>query len=244
MYMGHQPNAADSFALICRALRASTLFAEWPLASIERLAKMARLEHHKKHTQVLAADRERREVLVIVSGCVEVSRTNADGSRFVGILMRAGDCSGLVRLLQEIRAPYDYVVLEDALLVHAPSDAMIEVMNDEPILWRSVALLALSRQRDNAVSMQQRVLSDLSTQLAARIVELLAASGISGAGGRGPSLHLSQSKLGSMLGKSRQTINKELGKLSDRGLIAIDYGKIEVLDFPALEALAGSGSSR
>ncbi|CAG4918911.1 Crp/Fnr family transcriptional regulator [Paraburkholderia gardini] len=242
--MGHQPSAADCFALICRALRASTLFAEWPLPSIERLAKMARLEHHKKHTQVLAADRERREVLVVVSGSVEVSRTNADGSRFVGILMRAGDCSGLVRLLPEIRAPYDYVVLEEALLVHAPSDAMIEIMNDEPILWRSVALLLLSRQRDNAVSMQQRVLSDLSTQLAARIVELLAASDISGAGGRGQSLHLSQSKLASMLGKSRQTINKELGKLSAKGLITIDYGKIDVLDLPALEALAASGSSR
>ncbi|CAE6753268.1 hypothetical protein R70006_03132 [Paraburkholderia domus] len=241
--MRHPPNAADPFALICRALRASTLFAEWPLASVERLAKTARLEHHKKHTQVLSADRERREVLVAVSGCVEVSRTSADGSRFVGILMRAGDCAGLVRLLQEIRAPYDYVVLEDALMVHVPSDALIQVLNDEPILWRSVALFALARQRDNAVSMQQRVLSDLSTQLAARIVELLAAAAMSGTGTPGRSLSLSQGKLGSMLGKSRQTINKELGKLSDRGLIAIDYGKIEVLDLPALEALAGSGSS-
>jgi CRP/FNR family transcriptional regulator, cyclic AMP receptor protein len=92
--------------------------------------------------------------------------------------------------------------------------------------------------------MQQRVLTDLSTQLAARIVELLAASVISGTGSAGQSLSLSQSKLGAMLGKSRQTINKELGKLSERGLIAIDYGKIEVLDLPALEALAGSGSSR
>lgn len=242
--MRHQANAADSFALICRALRASTLFAEWPLASVERLARTARLEHHKKHTQVMAADRERREVLVVVSGSVEVSRTNEDGSRFVGILMRAGDCSGLVRLLQEIRAPYDYVVLEDALLVHLPSDALIEVMNDEPILWRSVALFALARQRDNAVSVQQRVLSDLSTQLAARIVELLAPSGNSGTGSPSRSLSLSQGKLGSMLGKSRQTINKELGKLSARGLIAIDYGKIEVLDLPALKALAASGSSR
>jgi CRP/FNR family transcriptional regulator, cyclic AMP receptor protein len=244
MYMRHQPNAADSFALICRALRASTLFAEWPLASIERLAKTARLEHHKKHTQVMSADRKRREVLVAVSGCVEVSRTSADGSRFVGMLMRAGDCSGLVRLLQEVRAPYDYVVLEDALMVHVPCDALIQVMDDEPILWRSVAFFALARQRDNAVSMQQRVLTDLSTQLAARIVELLAASVISGTGSAGQSLSLSQSKLGAMLGKSRQTINKELGKLSERGLIAIDYGKIEVLDLPALEALAGSGSSR
>ena len=46
-----------------------------------------------------------------------------------------------------------------------------------------------------------------------------------------------------MLGKSRQTINKELGKLSAKGLIAIDYGKIEVLDLPALKVLAASGSS-
>ncbi|MFM0653476.1 Crp/Fnr family transcriptional regulator [Paraburkholderia sediminicola] len=241
--MRHRANTVDSAALICRALRCTTLFADWPLANVEHLARTARLEHHKRRTQVLAADRRRREVLVVVSGCVEVSRTSAEGSKFVIILLRAGDCSGVVRLLPELRAPYDYVVLEDALLVHVPCDALARLMDAEPILWRSVALFALTRQRDNAASMQQGALSDFSGRLASILVELTASS--DGSAGHGSRRHvrLSQSELGSMLGRSRQTINKELGKLSARGLVTVDYGKIEIVDLPALQALADKKTS-
>ncbi len=46
----------------------------------------------------------------------------------------------------------------------------------------------------------------------------------------GTKIHNTQSALAGILGCSRQSINRELGKLRDRGLVSVEKGVIEILD--------------
>ena len=107
--------AADAPALIGRALRLCTMLRNWPDRVLDRLAGVAQLQRYERRTQVLANDRQRREVLVVVSGCLEVSGVNAQGVKFVLSMHGPGEILGLVRLLEGVEMMYDYHAHEDTV---------------------------------------------------------------------------------------------------------------------------------
>lgn len=232
----HARHAADTPALIYRALRWTELFVHWPDTSIQQVVDFARLRHYDHRTQVM--DRERHEVLIVVSGCLEVGRVNTGGDKFVLSLLGAGTVVGLVRLLHDLHLPYDYHAHAATSLIHMPSDGLREVLDAHPILWRDVALLALSRQRDSIASLQQRALGGIPQSLAATLVKLGAWYGVSGEADPAVRLKVSQHDLAAMLGVSRQTMNKELRDLARQGLVEVDYGQLVLRDLARLRQLA------
>jgi CRP/FNR family cyclic AMP-dependent transcriptional regulator len=52
---------------------------------------------------------------------------------------------------------------------------------------------------------------------------------------------LPQEALAMMLGVTRQTLSKELNALAGEGVIALGYGRIELLSLDALQALVSTG---
>ena len=233
---------ADPFALIQRALRWTKPFDAWPDRAVEGVADIARLERYDKRTQVLARNREAREVLIVVSGCLEVSRVNSAGVKFVLTLLGAGEVVALIRLLPELPLHYDYHAHVDTVLLHLPSDDLRAVLDAHPILWRDIAFLAMSRQSDSIVLLQQRALGGLQQGVAQTILKLLTWYGETTDEPQSVRLRLSQNDLASMLGVTRQTMNKELRELSTLGLISIDYGRLIVRDADGLQAVASQGS--
>jgi CRP/FNR family cyclic AMP-dependent transcriptional regulator len=53
-------------------------------------------------------------------------------------------------------------------------------------------------------------------------------------------LDLSQTELGSFAGMSRENINRQLAAWADCGIIALDHGRIRVLDSTFLSEIAAS----
>lgn len=229
---------ADPLALIQRALRRCALFRDWPDLVLDRIARIARLEHYERRTQVMAQDRLRREVLVVVSGYLEVSGVSAGGAKFMLSLIGPGEVVGLVRLLKVGARLYDYHAHEDTVLVHLPSEALHAVLDQTPLLWKDVALLALERQRDSIIAMQRRALGGLQQSVAETLLKLVGGQGRREEGSKAVRLRVSQSDLAHMVSVSRQTMNKELRLLAQQGIVAADYGQLTILDLPALRRIA------
>ena len=217
--------------------------------------KSARLERYGRRTQVLAHDRHRRELLVVVSGCLEISSMSSGGRKYVNALLGPGQVAPLVRLLEEVPLAYDYHAHEDSVIVHLPCDAVIAVLDAEPVLWRDVAKLGLQRQRLSIVLLQNQMLNSVHGRVAATLMSLVhfyggqgqgtdsAMSATSGATSEegepiGPLVRLSQTDLAAMLGLSRQTINKELGRLVEEGAIDMRYKRIRIVDAERLARIA------
>jgi CRP-like cAMP-binding protein len=217
--------------------------------------KSARLERYGRRTQVLAHDRHRRELLVVVSGCLEISSMSSGGRKYVNALLGPGQVAPLVRLLEEVPLAYDYHAHEDSVIVHLPCDAVIAVLDAEPVLWRDVAKLGLQRQRLSIVLLQNQMLNSVHGRVAATLMSLVhfyggqgqgtdsATSATSGATSEegepiGPLVRLSQTDLAAMLGLSRQTINKELGRLVEEGAIDMRYKRIRIVDAERLARIA------
>lgn len=218
--------------------------------------KSARLERYGRRTQVLAHDRHRRELLVVVSGCLEISSMSSGGRKYVNALLGPGQVAPLVRLLEEVPLAYDYHAHEDSVIVHLPCDAVIAVLDAEPVLWRDVAKLGLQRQRLSIVLLQNQMLNSVHGRVAATLMSLVHFYGGQGQGqgqgtesatsavrpeegeAVGPLVRLSQTDLAAMLGLSRQTINKELGRLVEEGAIDMRYKRIRIVDAERLARIA------
>lgn len=232
----------ETLALIHHALRSCELFRDWPEITLDRIARIAHLERYDRGTEILAQNRQRREVLLVVSGCLETSGLNAGGMKFLLALLGPGDVVGLIRLLKVGALVYNYHAHEDTMLVHLPSEALAAILDETPLLWKDVALLALKRQSESILAMQRRALGHLQQGLAQILVQLASWYGQPIAAGPALRLKTSQSDLASMLSVSRQTMNKELRLLAQQGAVAADYGSLTILDLPLLRRIAESGS--
>lgn len=220
-------------------MRWNELFSRWPDARRADLMKSARLERYSRRTQVLAHDRHRRELLVVVSGCLEISSMSSHGRKYVNALLGPGQVAPLVRLLEEVPLAYDYHAHEDSVIIHLPCDAVIAVLDAEPILWRDVAKLGLQRQRLSIVLLQNQMLNSVHGRVAATLMSLIHFYGGQGDGEHAnPLVRLSQNDLAAMLGLSRQTINKELGLLVEEGAIDLSYKRIRIVDAERLQRIA------
>lgn len=236
-------NALANQALIRQGLHSCALFAPWPELAIDRVVHIARLAHYERGSVVLPEDRDRRDLKLVVSGRLAVSGVNAGGAKFMLSLIGPGEIVGLVRLLKQDGHLYDYEAHVDTIVIHLPSEALVAVLDQTPVLWKDVALLALERQRDSIVAMQRGALGGVQQRLAMILVQV--AKGESdyartSKGGRAEpqALRLSQSDLANMVSVSRQTINKEIGLLASKGIVEASYGRLTIVDMHALRRIA------
>ena len=204
--------------------------------------KSARLVRYRRRTQVLARDRHKRELLAVVSGCLEISSMSSQGRKYVNALLGPGQVAPLVRLLADVPLPYDYHAHEDSVIVHLPCDAVIAVLDTEPVLWRDVAKLALQRQRLSVVLLQNQMLNSVRGRVAATLMSVIHFYGKQVEAAASLPVRLSQNDLAAMFGLSRQTINKELGRLVAEGVIDMSYKCIRIVDPDKLARVAaGTG---
>lgn len=230
--------AAGECTLIAHGLRLIELFGTWPDARFDELTRAARLERYTRRTQVLAHDPGKRELLAVVSGCLEISSMSALGRKYVNALLGPGQVAPLVRLLDDVPLAYDYHAHEDSVIVHLPCDVVLAALDAEPVLWRDVAKLGLQRQRLSISLLQNQMLAPVSGRVAATLLSLAESSSAPDQGTFDLRVRLSQTDLAAMLTLSRQTINKELGRLVDAGVIELSYKRITILDSAALRRVA------
>lgn len=225
---------------MAHALCLNELFQHWPVEHRNALLKSARLERYNRRTQVLSHDRHRRELLVVVSGCLEISSLSALGRKYVNALLGPGQVAPLVRLLEDVPLAYDYHAHEDSVIIHLPCDAVIAGLDAEPVLWRDVARLGLQRQRLSVSVLQDQMLGSVHRRVAATLLNLAAIYGAKQDAGLDLRVRLSQHDLAAMLGLSRQTINKELGALVEAGVIELAYKRVTVRDARLLREIAAA----
>jgi CRP/FNR family cyclic AMP-dependent transcriptional regulator len=223
---------------VARALRLNHLFGTWPEALLGDLMRAARLERYTRRTQVLAHDRHKRELLAVVSGCLEISATSPRGRKYINALLGPGQVGALVRLLADVPAPYDYHAHEDSVIVHLPCDAVLAALDAEPLLWREIAKLGLERQRVSIALLQSQMLAPVRGRVAATLLSLAEIYGAQSQGVCDLRVRLSQHDLAGMLSLSRQTINKALGQLVEEGVIEPSYKRIIIVDSEALRRIA------
>ena len=133
----------DAQQQIQQALRLCPLFADWPPARVAELAAASRLRRYPRRTLFDVRGSERKDVLVVASGSIEVVTTNASGDKYILAVLGPGQVTKLVLLLERVPMLFGCHAREDAEIVHVPGAVLRQVLDAEPMLWRGLALFML-----------------------------------------------------------------------------------------------------
>ncbi len=174
----------------------------------------------------------------VVQGAVRVGAVSPLGKEALLTLVEAPYWFGEISLFDGRPRTHDAYAEGSTLLLHVPQVALLELLSGRPAYWRDFALLMSQKLRLTFVALEQASLLPAAQRLAQRLV--LIAEGYGEIEPRRV-LHLAQEPLAQMLGLSRQTTNQILQDLQQQGLLALNYGVIEIVDLQRLRVAAAGG---
>ncbi|SEM52998.1 Crp-like helix-turn-helix domain-containing protein [Syntrophus gentianae] len=172
---------------------------------------------------------------IIIKGLVKISVSSKLGDEVTLALLRNGDFFGEMALLDEQPRSADAVALEDSLLyVLDRNDFFPFLFKNENAVRSILRALSLRLRRADDLFTEISFLT-VPARLAKRLVELAEPLESQRSEPKEYKIRMSQRELASMLGVTRESINKELKILKDKGLVETSRNSILIRDIDRLK---------
>ncbi|HUO72664.1 MAG TPA: Crp/Fnr family transcriptional regulator [Solirubrobacteraceae bacterium] len=178
-------------------------------------------------------------VMAIVSGRMKVSVAGVGGREVVLQFPGPGDLVGELSPIFRRPRSASVVAMGDVEVIAIPAEGFRRFIADRP----RVAMLILDHVASLlSVADRQRVdlaTRDVTSRIAARLLELADEADVNANGPSTLSLALSQDELAAWTGASREAVAKSLHVLRELGWVQTGRREITVLDRTALRSLVG-----
>ncbi|MBA4181667.1 MAG: Crp/Fnr family transcriptional regulator [Anaerolinea sp.] len=214
-------------------IRDLPLLARLPEADLQALASSGRVRRFPAGTAIFHEGDPGDSLHVVVEGQVRITVLSGSGSEATVAMVDTGDCFGELALLDgKPRSATATAVTATRTFVVTRND-FVAWLKDRP--GAALALLeTLSlRLRRTDEALADLTFLDLPHRLAKQLLRLSAVD----VKGQRPAIKVTQAELASMLGVSRESVNKQLNAFARGGLVQISRGTVKVKDPEALRAL-------
>ncbi len=223
-------NAED----LSRIMPANALISTWGAAELQDLLERATLCPMKKGDVLLHQGDNGDYLIILLDGTIRVSMVASNGREIILDYLEAGSVLGEIALLDGGERTASVTALGEGKYLKLGAKVFREVLEKHPsVAWR--LLREMARRLRNANNTIESDRAFASGPRLARTLQRLMLAGDTGAGLR---LDLSQSELGAFAGISRENINRQLGAWADSGIVALENGRVRVLDRDVLEEIA------
>ena len=175
----------------------------------------------------------------LASGVLKASTLLEDGKEAILSFIEAGNWFGEISLLDNQPRTHDVTALGEATVLVLPR-AEFDALMAQASFARAMAGLLAGRIRMLYGLVEDATLRSTRARVARRLLAL-ARGDVSLSGASRASLPVPQEALAMMLGITRQTLSKELKALAAQGVLALRYGRMEILAMDRLEALGAAG---
>ena len=216
------------------------LFSDFSPKQLEAVSLVARNKILKRREELFHKGDHSEEVYVIASGKLKVLTTSAEGDDVVFSILGPGEVFGEVALLGAISRTASVSAIEDCqLLVIDRRDFMSFLRTNPEVSVRLLSVLAI-RLKLVSELVEDTLFLNLPLRLAKKLLSLSCAYGEEAAKGNRIDLKLSQEEWGDLVGTTRESVNKQMRKWTEAGVIQIDHGYVVILNPVELEKLAGA----
>ncbi len=200
---------------------------------LARLLREAREHSAKKGKALLEQGDEGDFLLILLEGQVRITVYTSNGREIVLDYAGAGSVLGEIALLDGGPRTASVIAMEPVRYPTLSRGVFERVIADNHhIALRLMRELAQRLRRANQTIENDRAYA-AAPRLARFLLRLLANNGEGD-----PVIALSQTELAMFAGISRENINRQLNLWSQAGLVALDQGKVRVLDREWLEDVA------
>jgi CRP-like cAMP-binding protein len=226
-------NAADRIRNI---VTRTHLFSQWPPALIDKLLEGAELRRYADGETAIAYRSPSPHFAVVASGNFIVQRPRVDGDVMIIDYLMAGQATSYLAVLDEMPAAFETVASGTSELVLIARASLLAALALDTARYRDIVLMLCRKLRIEYENTFMRTANSVRCQLA-RVILYWARGQIQTPKGVRIPVGISQENMAAVLGKSRPTINKEIGAMIADGVLARSYRQIQVLDLPALIAI-------
>jgi CRP-like cAMP-binding protein len=233
--MQNRVDNEDPAATIRATLERTRLFASWPGESLVRLVSGSELRSYKHGEMVCHLGDACTGVWVVATGRLYSCRTWPNGRRMIFDFLPPGQMTGFVAVFDNEPMAFDITADAQSSVVHIPRSLFLDVVLPDAALLHQVVLMLCRRSRIDYEHAQLMTMHSPRVRIAKVIFYHTRGSADAGVE---PNVHFSQDVVGSLLGLTRQTVNKELAPLIRDGILARGYGNLVVKDVGRLAEIA------
>ena len=176
-------------------------------------------------------------MIVIADGRVRVSLVSEDGKEITLGVLGPGEMLGEMSLLDGEDCSADASAQEDCLLLVIERAQFLRMLRGNADLCLRMLAILTGRLRRANVALEDIALLDLPTRLGRLLLRLARDYGARKANGIRIEVKLSQKDLSTLVGSSREKVNKQLRQWEEERVLGKDNGRILVLQPAALGML-------
>ena len=220
---------------LATTLAAVPLFSGLDEASLDSVGRGMRARRFRRGEVIFHLGDPGDALFVVMSGAVKITLPSETGDEAILATLRPGDFFGELALLDGAPRSASAAALEPTETLVLPRDRFRELIATEPAI-RDALLHALAKElRRLTLHVEELHFLDIAGRLAARLARLSDEQGhVQPDGSIRLDAPITQSDLASMVGCTRQSVNKLLGLFVDDGLIRLERDAIVIVNLDAL----------
>ena len=228
--------APDKLAL----LRNHSLFGRLPPAVIEHLGSYIKRRALPRGAAIFAKGDPGSGLMGVLAGSVKISVPSADGRDIVLNIIHEGEIFGEIALLDGHPRTADATAMTDCELMVIERRDFVPFLRGQPDLTMQIIETLCSRLRRTSEQVQEVTFLDLPKRLAKALLRLIA-----DAEGQASirKVTITQREISQIIGRSRESTNKQLRIWVAHGWIRLERGAVTVLRREKIAEAAAEGSS-
>lgn len=209
------PTGAEGF------LRSLPLFAKLDPEQIEQIAARVQRREFAPGVTLFHQDMPGTMLYMVETGSVRVMSIGRTGQELTFNVFGAGEIFGELSILDNQHRSASAITLAPTVVWLLSKSDLEEFMNKFPSVNQAMIQILVKRVRTTALRLEAMTFQDILGRLAYELLSLAERSGQPGKEGIAISFPLSQVELATMVGATRESLNKAVSTLRERKLINV-----------------------
>jgi CRP-like cAMP-binding protein len=216
------PPATADLRLRARLLAGSRLFAALPEPTLNALAAAMTERHAETGQAIFLQGDPGTSLFAVLAGQVRIVVGGTDGREHVLRVATPGDVFGEIAVLDNQPRTADAIAATNCRLLVLDRRRLLALMEQQPAIAINLLAVLCDRLRTTSTQVEGLLFHSLPKRLAGALLDLLASR-------KGNAIDITQSELGQLTGATREWVNKKLRAWQAAGLVALQPGRVLVL---------------
>lgn len=204
---------------------------------LDRVGELATTRWYQAGQPVFMKGDPGTAMMAVLSGRIRICAYSADGREVVLNVINPGEVFGEIALIDGGERTADAFAMEATELLCLSRRDFLPYLERNPEVCIKLLTIICQRLRSTSEQLEDLNFLDLRCRLAKRLLYLAALHGERTAKGIHIGVRLPQHLLASMIGTSREAVNKQLRDWEAKGFIDVRRGSVTILDRNSLEAV-------
>ncbi len=207
-------------------------------SDLESLSESVRLQSLKKGQTLFRKGDEGSSLFIIQQGTIKIVLPSRLGDEVIVTMFSGGDFFGEMALFDGKPRSADALAMEPSKIYVLSRNDFLLFLQSNINAMKSILSQLTNRLRNTDDFLESTCFLSVSARLAKKLLDLAESYGQNDGDGVYIDLNLTQKEIGDMIGSTRESINKELKILRDKGLITMQENKIHIVDMTRLKRRA------